>query len=81
MGWMSLLVLFSAPEKRTEFAGHGPANKKVLFLVKLEGTTGKSATLKAPPGSGARAGDRYNNPHRCNGQPEAEASEPWAKCP
>lgn len=34
--------------------------------------------MKGPLGLGAQAGDRYSSPHRCNGLPEAAASEPLA---
>ena len=34
--------------------------------------------MKAPLDPGVRAGDRYSSPHRCNGLPEAAASEPLA---
>ena len=34
MGWMSLLVLFSAPEKRTEFSGRSPERERIVSMSK-----------------------------------------------
>ena len=45
------------------------------------GSSDKEAILKGPLDPEARAGDRYSSPHRCNGLPEAAASEPWARSP
>ena len=67
-----LFATFSAPEKVRE---------KVLFLEAFGGSFGKEAILKGPLGLGARAGDRYSSPHRCNGLPEAAASGLWERCP
>ena len=54
-------------------------NKGALEIGAFGESSDKEAILKGPLDPGARAGDRYSSPHRCNGLPEAAASEPWAR--
>ena len=58
-----------------------PDEEGALGLGASEGSFGKEAILKAPLDPGARAGDRYNSPHKCIGLPEAVVSAPWARSP
>ena len=58
-----------------------PEKERARVPEGFGGSFGKEAILKGPLDPEARAGDRYSSPHRCNGLPEAAASEPWERSP